>query len=888
MTEIEIISRSIPAKARSGYYQGSGSIVQGGVHAGQTVDISGKLDAAVFYKAFALEFDEADPSVLTGIKALAGLHTDQYLSALGLGPSGGGGGGTSYDRLDAWADYSAEKAGWVLSAALGEDLNTRVAALEGGAGKVSLAGITDLHSTWDALLKAAKPATLAGYGIEDAYTKSAADGRYVLKTGDMMTGTLRVRSASNPYGALLTGDSSSGYLQLGNMADNAGSHNGVICGPGGTYIERLRIHATNTSIEGKLGIGITLPAYDLHVNGSGYFSNTLTVKNNIIVTSASSAYGVRLTGDASTGYVQFGEIGNTQGTHNGIMCGYFNTNLTSLNVKGTTNDVLKVNNYTVLNTGNYASTLDSRYVKKSGDTMTGVLRIAEGTTSNLKGIQTSDGSQALLAHIGNDSYVARKTGTTRIRSGATNLLHSRNGTDYTIWDSFNDGSGSGLDADLLDGQHLGALANQVTKNFIFPDFESFGTATDNSSYYTNIEKWVQTNYSGKEAMFFGRGRPNVMGILIGHKYDSAGNTNGFPQYCSFLYSNLGGVVYTFGTNNYTQYSYQLARITDNVYSATKLQTARTLWGRPFDGTANVSGNMTGVGSITASDYIYSVGGWFQCNTNGRGLYNLAQDARWYANGGAWNTDKPILPETNNTLGIGNSNYRFNYGYFTNLNTNGLAVTGNATLNGLVTCNNNIVFNKAPIVNTGARYLYFGSNYDYGRIGWEDSTNFYIQGVSAGGTMHLCARNTGKLAVIDMQADSVNLSDNLTAQGTIYSKIGVYSDGYMSCLGVDSTSDARLKEVLRPVRISLEAMANAPAVAFRWKSGRGEDIGGLAQYWQGVEPLAVKAGKEGWLTMNYAGLAYVNTVSMAGELLALRDEVRTLREEVRQMKANRAA
>ena len=35
-------------------------------------------------------------------------------------------------------------------------------------------------------------------------------------------------------------------------------------------------------------------------------------------------------------------------------------------------------------------------------------------------------------------------------------------------------------------------------------------------------------------------------------------------------------------------------------AAKKLQTPRTLWGQSFDGTANVSGNMTGVGSITMS------------------------------------------------------------------------------------------------------------------------------------------------------------------------------------------------------------------------------------------------------------------------------------------------
>lgn len=41
----------------------------------------------------------------------------------------------------------------------------------------------------------------------------------------------------------------------------------------------------------------------------------------------------------------------------------------------------------------------------------------------------------------------------------------------------------------------------------------------------------------------------------------------------------------------------------NAATATILQTSRTIWGRSFDGSGNVSGNMTSVGSISASDTI---------------------------------------------------------------------------------------------------------------------------------------------------------------------------------------------------------------------------------------------------------------------------------------------
>lgn len=57
--------------------------------------------------------------------------------------------------------------------------------------------------------------------------------------------------------------------------------------------------------------------------------------------------------------------------------------------------------------------------------------------------------------------------------------------------------------------------------------------------------------------------------------------------------------------NYAKNSHITASIFEgsligNASSATKLMTARTIWGQSFNGTANVSGSMTGVGSITMS------------------------------------------------------------------------------------------------------------------------------------------------------------------------------------------------------------------------------------------------------------------------------------------------
>lgn len=96
----------------------------------------------------------------------------------------------------------------------------------------------------------------------------------------------------------------------------------------------------------------------------------------------------------------------------------------------------------------------------------------------------------------------------------------------------------------------------------------------------------------------------------------------------------------------------LALISDNVASATKLATARSIWGQSFDGTSNVSGALSNTGTITASaaatydigsnslDYRY---GYFQ-----RIVSKLGTNLRLAAS----NSDNQIVLHTNGNVGIG--------------------------------------------------------------------------------------------------------------------------------------------------------------------------------------------------------------------------------------------
>jgi hypothetical protein len=86
-----------------------------------------KLNKSIFDDLF--EKVEVSTGVFA-IKAKYSFYSTGEVSAYGIGSGGSGGG--SYDRLDAWADYDSTKEGWVLSALLGVDLNTRVGNLEGG------------------------------------------------------------------------------------------------------------------------------------------------------------------------------------------------------------------------------------------------------------------------------------------------------------------------------------------------------------------------------------------------------------------------------------------------------------------------------------------------------------------------------------------------------------------------------------------------------------------------------------------------------------------------------------------------------------------------------------------------------------------------------------
>ena len=102
---------------------------------------------------------------------------------------------------------------------------------------------------------------------------------------------------------------------------------------------------------------------------------------------------------------------------------------------------------------------------------------------------------------------------------------------------------------------------------------------------------------------------------------------------------------------------------------------------------------------------------------------------------------------------------------------------------------------------------------------------------------------------------------------------------------------RKKEVVCDLPITVDEVANAPAIRFLWKDERkaGYQAGTLAQYWQRVLPEVI-TDKSGELSMQYGVAALVSVITTARKVVdhearikELEAECERLRNEVKQLK-----
>jgi hypothetical protein len=161
-----------------------------------------------------------------------------------------------------------------------------------------------------------------------------------------------------------------------------------------------------------------------------------------------------------------------------------------------------------------------------------------------------------------------------------------------LWDSSNDGSGSGLDADLLDGQHGSyyATASGLTA--------ANTNITTLQGYFTNgVAKSAgdSAKLSGKSIVTKNLYKPydrvmyidDVGGMEVGKFFDfHHDNTTGSDFSTRLQVGGNYGNSVTLPSSTGT-----LALTSDNVASASKLKDSHSLWGNSFNGTQDIFGNI---------------------------------------------------------------------------------------------------------------------------------------------------------------------------------------------------------------------------------------------------------------------------------------------------------
>lgn len=370
-------------------------------------------------------------------------------------------------------------------------------------------------------------------------------------------------------------------------------------------------NAKGTVLEGDKLYAATWWGQKLNSNGiaTGAMTGVPSI-NGLIHLNSDNTFDVAK--DKSAQWVRFSggnSINGMTGTNAVLSNLYLNYKDASHYVKVDAND-------NVLTTGDVVAYATGNYDIVSPIAGTGALGMVKvGSGLNI----ATDGTLSVAGDVGGSVSGITKTGSgnalTDVELTNDNKIIAFT-KGLTFWHKDNDGSGSGLDADMVDGYHAGFANNQVALYLNFPswstlisqgllrsDYESAGHPTED--YLKAICKWAIKSYANRGSITLqGIATPNSNGWFVLSLYSSNGYdaTTLLPKYCSGQFNSLSGNLQLFGTeNNKWRYS---GAFVGNASSATKLMTARTIWGQNFNGTQNVSGNMTGVGNIAMSGNIY--------------------------------------------------------------------------------------------------------------------------------------------------------------------------------------------------------------------------------------------------------------------------------------------
>lgn len=343
------------------------------------------------------------------------------------------------------------------------------------------------------------------------------------------------------------------------------------------------------------------------------------------------------------------------------------------------------------------------------------------------------------------------------------------------------------------------------------------------------------------------------------------------------------------SNIFTLPNYQIAYNDYNVASATKLATARTIWGQSFDGTGNVSGSLSEVGNIhfkvddsydigsdaAASRYIYTH--WLGARS-GRKL-ELGANNSGFGQG--------LCIDTNLNVGIGTNSPAYKLHVVGDIYSSDRVIANNSVLSNKLyssTTPNNTENKCIEIAGNTIREYHSGANpYHSAIILNYDSLSFSAYGTiditaNQGGSIKLSSANGFNITYrgAHFSVSQTNGSEYTWSMDSIKAKGNILATGGITAY---SSSDIRLKQDLRKLDYFGIIKAMGGTFGFAWKKDNTRSIGWIAQHVLCNPHLKdiVETDEKGYYKINYWSPKLIATAFGAIEQVG--DEVSRLKARV---------
>jgi hypothetical protein len=354
-----------------------------------------------------------------------------------------------------------------------------------------------------------------------------------------------------------------------------------------------------------------------------------------------------------------------------------------------------------------------------------------------------------------------------------------------------------------------------------------------------------------------------------------------------LYRYTAGAVAAFITG-------QAINTTGNAATATVLQTARTIGGVSFNGSANI--NLPGVNAAGNQNTTGSSG---SCTGNAATATALSSGQSNWSGTGVLGNVVGLMAWKN----YGNSHVIFDASNSTSpsggaVNSTNAAIAWSATYPTLMGWNGSSTYgvrvDSARISNLSDRaptYFYIDQNYGYSVVGLYTSTIF--QGVFAMGDAYKTTAGGGISNLYGMTwsyPSAGGIAGNLSSHGMIVAING----GFGSCMSYNVTasanvtaySDERLKKNWEPLCDNfVEKLAGVKVGTYERIDQPIVQVGVSAQSLEKVLPEAVTTGSDDMQTKHvaYGNAALASAVMLAQEIVELKKMMKQMQEEIAELK-----